>query len=113
MHLHGHVFRVVEIDGKPLARPLDKDVSLVRANGGTLSWIFDANRLPGPLAAALPQRDPHDGRHDDRGETTFNLVILRIATVNEVEGPCLDTLGMTEGLLARHDHVEHVFAIKP
>ena len=47
MHLHGHVFRVVEIDGKPLARPLDKDVSLVRANGGTLTWIFDANAFPG------------------------------------------------------------------
>jgi FtsP/CotA-like multicopper oxidase with cupredoxin domain len=47
MHLHGHVFRVVEIDGKPLARPLDKDTSLVRANGGTLTWIFDANAFPG------------------------------------------------------------------
>ena len=47
MHLHGHTFRVVEIDGKPLARPLAKDVSLVPANGGTLSWIFDANSPPG------------------------------------------------------------------
>ena len=47
MHLHGHVFRVVEIDGKPLARPLNKDVSLVRANGGTLVWIFDGNAFPG------------------------------------------------------------------
>ena len=47
MHLHGHVFRVVEVDGKTLAHPLDKDVSLVRANGGTLSWIFDANAPPG------------------------------------------------------------------
>jgi FtsP/CotA-like multicopper oxidase with cupredoxin domain len=47
MHLHGHVFLVVEIDGKPLARPLDKDVSLVAANGGTLAWIFDANGFPG------------------------------------------------------------------
>jgi FtsP/CotA-like multicopper oxidase with cupredoxin domain len=47
MHLHGHVFRVVEIDGKPLARPLDKDTSLVRGNGGTLSWIFDADSPAG------------------------------------------------------------------
>jgi multicopper oxidase len=47
MHLHGHVFRIVEIDGKALANPLDKDVSLVRANGGTLTWIFDANAPPG------------------------------------------------------------------
>ena len=47
MHLHGHTFRVVEIDGKTLARPLDKDVSLVRANSGTLTWIFDAEAPPG------------------------------------------------------------------
>jgi len=47
MHLHGHTFRVVSIDGKPLARPLAKDVSLVPANGGTLSWIFDADSPPG------------------------------------------------------------------
>jgi multicopper oxidase len=47
MHLHGHVFQIVEIDGKMLAHPLDKDISLVRANGGTLSWIFDANAPPG------------------------------------------------------------------
>jgi len=47
MHLHGHVFHIVEIDGKPLANPLAKDVSLVRANGGTLSWIFDATSPPG------------------------------------------------------------------
>lgn len=47
MHLHGHVFRIVEIDGKALVHPLDKDVSLVRANNGTLTWIFDANAPPG------------------------------------------------------------------
>ena len=34
MHLHGHVFEIVEIDGKRLERPLAKDMSLVRANGG-------------------------------------------------------------------------------
>lgn len=47
MHLHGHVFHVVEINGRALARPLAKDVSLVPANGGTLSWIFDATSPPG------------------------------------------------------------------
>jgi FtsP/CotA-like multicopper oxidase with cupredoxin domain len=47
MHLHGHVFRVVEIDGNALARPLDKDTSLVRSNGGTLTWIFDADSAAG------------------------------------------------------------------
>ncbi len=47
MHLHGHTFRVVEINGKPLARPLAKDVSLVPANGGTLTWIFDATSPAG------------------------------------------------------------------
>lgn len=47
MHLHGHTFRIVEVDGKALALPLDKDMSLVRANGGTLAWIFDANSPPG------------------------------------------------------------------
>jgi FtsP/CotA-like multicopper oxidase with cupredoxin domain len=47
MHLHGHRFDVVEINGRALARPLAKDVSLVPANNGTLTWIFDANSPPG------------------------------------------------------------------
>jgi FtsP/CotA-like multicopper oxidase with cupredoxin domain len=47
MHLHGHVFRIVEIDGEPLARPLNKDTSLVRSNGGTMTWIFDADSPAG------------------------------------------------------------------
>ncbi len=47
MHLHGHRFEVVEINGTALARPLAKDVSLVPANNGTLSWIFDADSPPG------------------------------------------------------------------
>ena len=46
MHLHGHTFRLVEIDGKYLARPLAKDTTLVRANGGTLSWEFLADSPP-------------------------------------------------------------------
>ncbi|MEO6989930.1 MAG: multicopper oxidase domain-containing protein, partial [Candidatus Baltobacteraceae bacterium] len=47
MHLHGHTFDIVEIDGKTLARPLAKDTSLVRANGGTLAWHFVADSPPG------------------------------------------------------------------
>lgn len=47
MHLHGHVFEVTEIDGTPLARPLSKDTSLVRADEGTLSWRFRADSPPG------------------------------------------------------------------
>lgn len=47
MHLHGHVFDVVEVDGKTLARPIPKDTSLVRAEGGTLAWRFRADSPPG------------------------------------------------------------------
>jgi multicopper oxidase len=47
MHLHGHVFDVVEINGRALARPLAKDVSLVDPNGGTMSWRFAATSPPG------------------------------------------------------------------
>ncbi|HEX3549728.1 MAG TPA: multicopper oxidase domain-containing protein, partial [Candidatus Elarobacter sp.] len=47
MHLHGHTFDVVEIDGRPLVRPLAKDVALVRANGGTMTWRFRADSPPG------------------------------------------------------------------
>lgn len=47
MHLHGHVFEVTEVDGVALARPLPKDTSLVRANGGTLRWRFKADSPAG------------------------------------------------------------------
>ncbi|MDP9017186.1 MAG: multicopper oxidase domain-containing protein, partial [Candidatus Eremiobacteraeota bacterium] len=47
MHLHGHTFDIVEIDGKALVRPLAKDISLVRANGGTLTWQFVADSAAG------------------------------------------------------------------
>lgn len=47
MHLHGHVFHLTEIDGTQLARPLAKDTSLVRANGGTATWQFKAGSPPG------------------------------------------------------------------
>lgn len=47
MHLHGHTFEIVEIGGKTLARPLAKDIALVPANGGTLTWRFDATSPPG------------------------------------------------------------------
>lgn len=42
MHLHGHTYDVVEINGQSLLRPLAKDVALVTANGGTMTWRFDA-----------------------------------------------------------------------
>jgi FtsP/CotA-like multicopper oxidase with cupredoxin domain len=47
MHLHGHVFDLVEIDGKQLARPLAKDTTLVRAYDGTITWRFKADSPPG------------------------------------------------------------------
>jgi FtsP/CotA-like multicopper oxidase with cupredoxin domain len=47
MHLHGHVVDLLEVDGKRLTRPLAKDTSLVRANGGTLIWRFTADSPPG------------------------------------------------------------------
>ncbi len=47
MHLHGHVFKITKIDGKRLARPLLKDTSLVRANGGTMTWEFHADSPAG------------------------------------------------------------------
>jgi len=47
MHLHGHTFDIVEINGKVLLRPLAKDISLVAGNGGTLAWRFDATSPAG------------------------------------------------------------------
>jgi multicopper oxidase len=43
MHLHGHVLQLMEVDGKRLALPLPKDTTLVRANGGTAAWQFQAD----------------------------------------------------------------------
>jgi FtsP/CotA-like multicopper oxidase with cupredoxin domain len=47
MHLHGHVLQLTEVDGKRLVRPLAKDTTLVRANGGTATWQFTAKAPPG------------------------------------------------------------------
>ena len=47
LHLHGHVPKLVEVDGKSLARPLAKDTTLIRANGGTVTWRFAADSPPG------------------------------------------------------------------
>ena len=47
MHLHGHVFDLVDVDGKRLAMPLPKDTTLVRAYGGTALWRFKANSPAG------------------------------------------------------------------
>ncbi|MBU6475961.1 MAG: multicopper oxidase family protein [Alphaproteobacteria bacterium] len=47
MHLHGHVFKLVEVNGKSLRHPLLKDTSLISANGGTGAWFFEATSPPG------------------------------------------------------------------
>lgn len=47
MHLHGHVFSLTQVDGSRLLRPLAKDTSLVRANGGTATWVFKADAPAG------------------------------------------------------------------
>ncbi len=46
MHLHGHVFELVEQSGQRLKYPLRKDTTLVPA-GGTTTWRFLANSPPG------------------------------------------------------------------
>ena len=46
MHLHGHVFELVEVDGQRLRYPLPKDTTLVPA-GGTATWRFRADSPPG------------------------------------------------------------------
>ena len=46
MHLHGHVFELVEASGERLRRPLPKDTALVPA-GGTATWRFRADSPPG------------------------------------------------------------------
>lgn len=47
MHLHGHVFELVEINGQSLRFPLPKDTTLVPGNGGTAAWWFEATSPPG------------------------------------------------------------------
>ncbi|MDE2572830.1 MAG: multicopper oxidase family protein [bacterium] len=47
MHLHGHVFEIVEIGGRALRDPLPKDTALVDPNGGTMTWRFRADSPPG------------------------------------------------------------------
>jgi FtsP/CotA-like multicopper oxidase with cupredoxin domain len=47
MHLHGHTFDIVELNGRALRLPIPKDVSLVPANGGTMTWRFRADSPPG------------------------------------------------------------------
>lgn len=43
MHLHGHVFDLVEMNGVTFARPLQKDTALIRAYDGTMTWRFAAD----------------------------------------------------------------------
>ena len=46
MHLHGHVFELVEVSGQRLRYPLPKDTTLVPA-GSTATWRFLADSPPG------------------------------------------------------------------
>ena len=46
MHLHGHIFELVEVNGTTLARPLRKDGSLVAARS-TATWRFIADAPSG------------------------------------------------------------------
>jgi len=46
MHLHGHVFELVEQSGQLLHHPIPKDTTLVPA-GGTTTWRFLANSPTG------------------------------------------------------------------
>ncbi|HZZ64469.1 MAG TPA: multicopper oxidase family protein [Candidatus Baltobacteraceae bacterium] len=47
MHLHGHVLRLVGVDGRRLAASLAKDTTLVHAQGGTIVWRFRADAPKG------------------------------------------------------------------
>lgn len=47
MHLHGHVFHLVEINGQSLRDPLPKDTAIVPGNGGSAAWFFNATSPPG------------------------------------------------------------------
>ena len=47
MHLHGHVFDLIEVDGQRLAAPLRKDTTLVKTYDGTITWRFQANSPAG------------------------------------------------------------------
>ncbi len=49
MHLHGHVFELVEVSGRRLRDPLPKDTTLVPA-GSTATWRFRADSPPGRWA---------------------------------------------------------------
>jgi FtsP/CotA-like multicopper oxidase with cupredoxin domain len=46
MHLHGHIFDLIEQSGVRLSRPLRKDTSLVPAHGSA-AWRFIADAPPG------------------------------------------------------------------
>ena len=46
MHLHGHIFELIEVSAQRLRRPLAKDTTLVPA-GGTARWRFRADSPPG------------------------------------------------------------------
>ena len=47
MHLHGHNFELVAMNGRAFRYPLIKDTTLVDPNGGTTTWRFSATSPPG------------------------------------------------------------------
>lgn len=65
MHLHGHVFQLLEVNGKVLRQPLSKDTALVPAMGGTNTWLFTANSPPGRWLLHC-----HNAIHMDAGMMT-------------------------------------------
>ncbi len=63
MHLHGHHFHVVALNGESVAGAL-RDTILVLPRGTVR--VASRRRQPRPLAAALPQPLPHGDRDDHR-----------------------------------------------
>jgi FtsP/CotA-like multicopper oxidase with cupredoxin domain len=72
MHLHGHEFQILEIDGQPLAGPMRDTVYVPK--GGTCRIAFDANN-PGIWAFHC-----HISYHHVRG--MFNVVAYRSADLS-------------------------------
>jgi FtsP/CotA-like multicopper oxidase with cupredoxin domain len=68
VHLHGHTFALVDSG-------LRKDTVLVRPMESTAIDVEADN--PGGLDAALPQRLPRRGRHDDRARLRRPLTRAR------------------------------------
>ena len=72
MHLHGHEFQIIEIDGEPVAGSFRDTVYIPK--GGTCRIAFDAI-YPGVWAFHC-----HISYHDARG--MFNVVAYRSADLS-------------------------------